>query len=132
MMTEESYGVGIAAVFGSQTKPSPEEMHDFWRLTAESDGAVIWPSLLGYMEERRRNRERWVGALQSTRVPLRVIDGPEDPVSGAHMVERYRELVPNADTVLLPGVGHYPQVEDPAGVTREFLAFHERLRTPRP
>ena len=132
MMTEESYGVGIAAVFGSQTKPSPEEMHDFWRLTAESDGAVIWPSLLGYMEERRRYRERWVGALQSTRVPLRVIDGPEDPVSGAHMVERYRELVPNADTVLLPGVGHYPQVEDPAGVTREFLAFHERLGTPRP
>ena len=107
-------------------------MHDFWRLTAESDGAVIWPSLLGYMEERRRNRERWVGPLQSTRVPLRVIDGAEDPVSGAHMVERYRELVPNPDTVLLPGIGHYPQVEDPDGVVRAFLELHARLGTPRP
>jgi len=83
------------------------------------------------MEERRQKRERWVGALRSTRVPLRVIDGPEDPVSGAHMVERYRELVPNPDTVLLPGIGHYPQVEDPQGVLRAFLDFHEaRLRTP--
>jgi len=132
LMTAETYAQGIAAVFGPQTKPSAEEMHDFWRLTAESDGAVIWPSLLGYMEERRQHRERWVGALRSTRVPLRVIDGPEDPVSGAHMVERYRELVPNPDTVLLPGIGHYPQVEDADGVTREFLAFHTRLGTPRP
>ena len=132
MMTEETYAAGVGAVFGEQTKPSPQEMHDFWRLTAEADGGIIWPALLGYMEERRRHRERWVGALQSTRVPLRVIDGAEDPVSGAHMVERYRELVPNPDTVLLPGIGHYPQVEDADGVTREFLAFHTRLGTPRP
>ena len=132
MMTEETYAAGVGAVFGEQTKPSSQEMHDFWRLTAEADGGVIWPALLGYMEERRRHRERWVGALQSTRVPLRVIDGAEDPVSGAHMVERYRELVPNPDTVLLPGIGHYPQVEDADGVTREFLAFHTRLGTPRP
>jgi pimeloyl-ACP methyl ester carboxylesterase len=131
MMTEETYARGLAAVFGRETQPSAEEWHDFWRLTAESDGAVIWPALLGYMEERRQHRERWVGALQSTRVPLRVIDGPEDPVSGAHMVERYRELVPNPDTVLLPGIGHYPQVEDPDGVLRAFLEFHDRLGTAR-
>ena len=131
MMTEEAYARGLAAVFGPQTQPSAEEMHDFWRLTSESDGAVIWPALLRYMEERRQQRERWVGALRSTRVPLRVIDGPEDPVSGAHMVERYRELVPNPDTVLLPGIGHYPQVESPDGVVRAFLEFHDRLGTPR-
>lgn len=41
------------------------------------------------------------------------------------MVARYREIVPDADVVELPGVGHYPQVEDPAGVARAFLAFHE-------
>lgn len=132
LMTEETYAQGIAAVFGPQTKPSRDEMHDFWRLTSASDGAVIWPALLRYMEERRQNRERWVGALQSTRVPLRVIDGAEDPVSGGHMVERYRELVPNPDTVLLHGIGHYPQVEDPEGVVRAFLEFHARLGTPPP
>jgi len=119
-------------VFGPRTQPSTAELHDFWRLASEQDGTRVVPALLGYMEERRRHRERWVGALQTTPVPLRVIDGPEDPVSGAHMVARYRELVPNPDTVLLDGIGHYPQVEDPQGVVRAFLAFHERLRTPTP
>jgi pimeloyl-ACP methyl ester carboxylesterase len=132
LMTEETYARGIGAVFGQQTQPSAAEMHDFWRLTSESDGAVVWPALLAYMEERRQNRERWVEALQSTAIPLRVIDGADDPVSGAHMVERYRELVPNPDTVVLPGIGHYPQVEDPDGVLRAFLEFHTRLRTSAP
>jgi pimeloyl-ACP methyl ester carboxylesterase len=132
LMTEETYAQGMATVFGPQTKPSAEEMHAFWRLTSASDGTALMPALLGYMEERRRHRERWVGALQRTRVPLRMIDGPEDPVSGAHMAARYRELVPDPDVVLLPGIGHYPQVEDPDGVVRAVLEFHARLGTPTP
>jgi pimeloyl-ACP methyl ester carboxylesterase len=82
------------------------------------------------MAERRRHRARWVGALTRTRVPLRVIDGAADPVSGAHMVARYRELVPDADAVELPGIGHYPQLEAPAAVLAAFLEFHDRLGTP--
>lgn len=132
LLTEESFAAGMAGVFGPRTKPDAQTAHDFWRLVSANDGVALMPVLLGYMEERRRHRERWVGALRTTRVPLRVIDGPEDPVSGGHMVERYRELVPNADTVLLPGIGHYPQVEDPDGVVRAFLEFHARLGTPSP
>jgi pimeloyl-ACP methyl ester carboxylesterase len=132
LTTEDTFGTGLSAVFGPRRQPSAAELHDFWRLASEQDGTRVVPELLGYMEERRRHRERWVGALRTTTVPLRVIDGPEDPVSGAHMVARYRELVPNPDVVVLDGIGHYPQVEDPRGVVREFLAFHERLRTPTP
>lgn len=57
------------------------------------------------MPERRLHRERWVGAMQRTGVPLRLINGVVDPLSGAHMLERYRQLVPEADTVL---PGHRP------------------------
>jgi pimeloyl-ACP methyl ester carboxylesterase len=132
LTTEQTFARGLAGVFGPQTKPSAAEMHDFWRLVAENDGAAITHELLGYMAERRAHRERWVGALTTTRVPLRVVNGPEDPVSGAHMVARYRELVPEPDVAMLPGIGHYPQVEDPEGVVRAFLVFHERLGTPAP
>ena len=74
------------------------------------------------MEERRRFRERWVGALIEARVPIRVIDGAADPVSGAHMVARYKELVPNVDALLLPNIGHYPQLEAPHCVVDAFTA----------
>ena len=79
-----------------------------------------------YILDRREHRERWLAAMQRTAVPLRVINGPEDPVSGAHMVARYRELIPNPDTVSLPGIGHYPQVEAPQAVLDAFFDFHRR------
>lgn len=61
--------------------------------------------------------------LQPGEVPLRLIDGGVDPISGAHMLARYRELVPNPDCVLLENIGHYPQTEAPDAVLRHYLEF---------
>ncbi len=67
------------------------------------------------------------GGHAAGEVPLRVIDGEVDPISGGHMVQRYRELVPHADTVLLANIGHYPQIEAPVQVLKHYLAFREGL-----
>lgn len=77
------------------------------------------------MAERKVHRERWVGALQRATIPVVVIAGADDPVSGAHMVERYRDLVPRPETTLLEGIGHYPQVE---ATDRVWVAFEEWTR----
>jgi pimeloyl-ACP methyl ester carboxylesterase len=125
-MSARGFGRSFSAVFGPDTQPSAEELADFWHLATYNDGLQAFPRLIRYMPERRQHRERWVGALQQATIPLRVIDGPVDPVSGRHMVERYRELVPNPDTVLLEGIGHYPQVEHPQGVLDAYLPFVQR------
>jgi pimeloyl-ACP methyl ester carboxylesterase len=117
----------MTAIFGAATPPSPALIDELWTLLRHADGHKVLHRLIGYMAERRAHRDRWVGVLQRTALPLRVIDGAADPVSGAHMVARYRELVPSPDTVELPGIGHYPQLEDPDGVLAAFLAFHDRL-----
>ena len=65
--------------------------------------------------------------MQRGEVPLRVIDGEIDPISGAHMVERYQQLVPHADTVLLANIGHYPQIEAPVQVLKHYQAFREQI-----
>lgn len=125
---ERQFGKSFSVVFGPNTKPSARELHDFWSLLAYNDGSRIMHLLIAYIDERRYNRERWVEALRRTRVPLRLINGPEDPVSGAHMVARYRELVMNADVVSLPGIGHYPQTETPQRVLAAFFEFQDYLR----
>jgi pimeloyl-ACP methyl ester carboxylesterase len=107
--------------------PSDEELEDLWVLMERDDGKRALGKLIGYMAERRRNRARWVGGLTDTRVPLKLICGAADPVSGAHMAARYRELVPNPDISLLEGVGHYPQLEEPARVVDEYLGFRDRI-----
>ncbi|UJJ30610.1 alpha/beta fold hydrolase [Halopseudomonas maritima] len=114
-------------IFGPQTQPDERELDAFWRMIEFNQGQRIMHLLIRYMADRRVHRDRWVAAMQQTRLPMRVIDGAVDPVSGAHMVERYRQLIPNPDTVLLPHIGHYPQVEAPDQVLEHYLAFRQRL-----
>ncbi|HYS55251.1 MAG TPA: alpha/beta hydrolase [Thermoanaerobaculia bacterium] len=128
LMTERRFCASISVVFGANTKPSAAELAELWSLVAFNGGQRIAHKLIGYMAERRRQRDRWVGALRSS-VPLRMISGLDDPVSGARMVARLREEVPDVDVVSLPGIGHYPQLEDPAGVLRAYFEFRTALRS---
>lgn len=123
LMSERAFRRSFVPIFGPHTRPSDDELSVAWALIAHNDGPRVAHRLIRYLAERRACRERWVGALQRTDVPLRFINGPEDPVSGAHMAARYRELVPNPDVVLLDGIGHYPQLEAPERVLEAYLEF---------
>ncbi len=126
-LNEKKFNQSFAAVFGANTQPSAEELSDFWHLVALDKGQKLAHRLLQYIPERRKHRERWLSAMQTTATPLRLINGLDDPVSGEHLLERYRELIPNADVVGLEGIGHYPQVEAPGAVLAAFLDFHKKI-----
>lgn len=133
LMTERKFGASFSEVFGARTQPTAAELAEFWSLVAFNDGQRIAHQLIRYMTERRVHRQRWVGALHA-QIPLRVVNGADDPVSGAHMIRRLREELPDADVVTLPGIGHYPQIEASAEVLRAYLEFRATARpsSPRP
>ncbi|AXI04736.1 alpha/beta hydrolase [Aquirhabdus parva] len=110
-------------VFGPNTQPDAELIDGFWQLISTNKGARLLPKLLHYIPERRQHRTRWVGAIQQATIPVKVIDGIADPVSGGHMVERYRALIPKPNVTALQNIGHYPQVEDPQGVLDAYIQF---------
>ena len=116
-------------IFGAATQPDAPLIDGFWELMSANGGRAIAHKLIRYMSERREQRSRWVGALQHARIPLKLIDGAADPISGAHMAARYRELVPQADITLLEGIGHYPQIEAPAAVLDAYLSFRHRCES---
>jgi pimeloyl-ACP methyl ester carboxylesterase len=122
---KRAFARNFRAIFGPRSQPTDAEIGHYWELVSAGGGARLLHRLLRYIPERRANRGRWVGVMQTTRVPLRLVDGAVDPVSGAHMAARYRELVPRADVVLLDDIGHYPQMEAPADTLRGYLAFVE-------
>ena len=111
-------------IFSDSKPPSEDFIQGTWDLIVENNGKAMIPKLIKYMDERRVNRERWVGVLEQPVIPMRLINGIEDPVSGLHAAVRYEELVPNADIVYLENTGHYPHVEDPEAVLAAFLEFH--------
>ena len=45
------------------------------------------------------------------------------------MADRYPELIPNPDVVLLDSIGHYPQLEAPDQVLAAFPEFVEKVKT---
>ena len=112
-LTRGSFERNFRRLFGSQNPPDHQDMDDFWYLLTYNNGRGILHRLIQFMEERRCHRNRWVGALQNAHQPLRLMSGTADPVSGAAMARRYRELVPGADVVSLRNVGHYPHFESP-------------------
>jgi pimeloyl-ACP methyl ester carboxylesterase len=123
LTTKTTFSRSMAAIFGPSTQPSADELDAFWALVSHDDGHLLAHELIHYMAERRGHRERWVGALTAARCPLAVIDGAADPVSGAHMVARWREVVGKGYVALLDGIGHYPQIEAPDDVLRHYFAF---------
>jgi pimeloyl-ACP methyl ester carboxylesterase len=126
-MTRETFGAAMPAMFGPATQPSAEELDAFWSLVSMQNGHALWWKVLDYMRQRRENSVRWVGALTQALVPQRLINGPEDPVSGRHAAEHYRAHVPDGDVVLIEGVGHWPQTEAPAATLDAVFDFHDRL-----
>ena len=126
-MNESRFGEAFSDIFGPDTQPTDDELADFWSLITHNDGLRVAHKISQYQKERRQHRNRWTEALQRTTVPLRFINGPLDPVSGATMVTRYRQIIPDPDVVVIHGVGHYPQVEAPEAVLEAFFSFLERV-----
>lgn len=128
LASEQMFRRSFSAIFAPEAQPSDSELHEFWTLIQHNDGVRVMHRLIDYIRERRIYRERWVGVLQRTRVPLRMINGAVDPISGMHVVVRYRELIPHPDVVVLDTVGHYPQLEAPEAVLTAFFEFVEQVR----
>lgn len=123
LLNRARFEKSFSRVFGPDTKPSQQELDGFWKLITHNEGNRIAHILLHYIADRREHRERWVGALQNAAVPIRLVDGGMDPVSGKHMYDYFCEIVPNGEAVLLPEVGHYPHTEAPDQVLHEITEF---------
>jgi pimeloyl-ACP methyl ester carboxylesterase len=128
LIGDSRFKQSLASVFGERTQPTEDELNDFLTVFKFNEGRRIAHKLIRYMTERKKYRERWVGALQRTKIPFRFINGLADKVSGAHLVERFREVVPHqTDIIELENVGHYPHYEVPETVIKKYFEFHRRV-----
>jgi proline iminopeptidase len=64
--------------------------------------------------------------LRDLRVPTLVLHGEVDP-RPARFAAQVAALIPSADLVVLPNVGHFPRFEDPEGFGRAVRGFLEQI-----
>lgn len=129
LIPDRAFGRSLASVFGEKTRPDERELAAFIGIFKHNRGRRIAHKLIRYMRERERYRDRWVGALEQMQPPFRFINGLADPVSGRHLVKRFREILPgHTDIVELEEVGHFPHFEVPEVFLRHFFEFHQKNR----
>ncbi|WP_395373495.1 alpha/beta fold hydrolase [Marinicella sp. W31] len=125
LLSQRTFNKSFAAVFAEQTQPTQQQLEDFWSLICYKGGHRIAHRLMNYVPERKQFKKRWVGAMK-TSLPIKVINGLEDPVSGRHMMDVCRKQFPELDMTLLEDVGHYPQTEAPQAVLSAFQTFMQK------
>ncbi len=126
---DRAFPNGLSSIFGAGTKPTDDELADYAQLLNLEGGKALTPKLMRYMNERTANRDRWVGALKRSDIPVLLINGSSDPVAGKHVVERFREVVVgNVKVVELPEIGHFPHLEAPSDVIESYLKFRTDLQ----
>ena len=119
LMTRATLSKSFTKIFGANTPPSEHTIDTLWALMEHNSGTRVIPKVLDYLDERRQYRDRWLSAMKATAnekvVPLQFVNGVLDPISGGHMLDHFRVLLPGVHTVALD-VGHYPQLEDAMAV----------------
>jgi pimeloyl-ACP methyl ester carboxylesterase len=121
LVNEELFAAGLAPTFAEGFDATADSA-EIWRATSRDGGERIAHLLIRYIADRERNAERWTTALHTTDVPLSFVWGMLDPISGAHMAERIREILPGAPFLALEDVAHWPSLEAPERVALALLA----------
>ncbi|XP_072640691.1 mesoderm-specific transcript homolog protein isoform X4 [Canis lupus baileyi] len=118
---------GLTPVFGPYTRPSESELWDMWAGIRNNDGNLVIDSLLQYINQRKKFRRRWVGALASVTIPIHFIYGPLDPVNPyPEFLELYSVVCPQGPLLGLP-TGLHPS--PPSSLKFTYMLFSSTRKT---
>ena len=115
------FGAQLRRILG---RPLPEqEIDDMFELVGLDGGRARLPQIIRYIDERWRFPRRWLGPLGRLDLPVLILWGARDTVAVMAIGERLAADIPGARLQRMDDLGHYPQLEDPAQVTRALLEF---------
>ena len=116
LANEFSFRRQFAGIFSREHPLSREEAEDQWALLRNRGGHRLLDRLIFYNRERVTDptATRWRDALRHWPGRLELVWAGLDPICTEAVLEAVIELRPHVAVTRLPGLGHYPQIEDPA------------------
>jgi pimeloyl-ACP methyl ester carboxylesterase len=92
-------------------------------LLAYQDGHLRLPALAGYMRERYVHADRWLGALETTTMPMQIVWADGDPIAHVKMGRELARRCPRAAYHELAGLGHFLLIEDPETIAQHIASL---------
>ncbi len=128
VMRKKTFLANVQAVIG-QNKLTDQELNEIWTISKGINGRSSLARRSHNMIDRHQYAPRWVKALTETTIPMTMVNGIEDPISGSHACDAIEAQLPNVPVVRLPGIGHFPLLEAPSLCVEHLLDFHRRIGT---
>lgn len=97
------------------------------RLASHALGQV-YPGAYRRALEALSTFDRGASALAQLAIPALLVGGELDRCTPPAALEALAQVMPDAQTVLLPHIGHWPQLEDPEGFDAALLDFLAQRR----
>lgn len=124
--TGDRLDMAVRVMFGETTRSDPalKDTVDVWVQRMAQLPTSLTPAMLGVMKRRDGS-----ALLPDVQAPALVISGEECWVRPPEWARSLAAGLPDAELVLLPGVGHSPLLEAPDDVIPRLLAFfagHDR------
>lgn len=69
-------------------------------------------------------------AIRNLPTPALIVWGAEDRVLSAGTVPLLKSLLPQAEAIVMPHIGHAPMIEHPEQAAEDYLRFRARVRAP--
>jgi pimeloyl-ACP methyl ester carboxylesterase len=117
----------IRRILGDRASVEDRELDLLWEGMVRAGGRAALPKLIGYVAERARFRDRWIGPLERLDLPSHLLWGRRDPVAIAPIAERLAREIPHARLTWLDELGHFPMLESPARFGEALLAFVDEV-----
>jgi pimeloyl-ACP methyl ester carboxylesterase len=118
VLPRELVAASVASVYGDPRRVTPELVDRYWHLTLREGNRAALSLRLQQLEPGAA-----AGRLGQIAVPTLILWGERDKLIPPAVGEDLQRRIPGSQRVLLPGLGHVPQEEDPAASLQPVLAF---------
>ncbi len=117
----------LSRLWFDPSRADAQDLEAMWQCIANAEGHKRMPTIIQYLDERRRFRGRWLEALHHLARPAHILWGRDDPVAVPAIAERLAAAMPAARLSWIEGSGHYPMLETPDVWAERALQFVEDL-----
>ena len=107
------FAKNIRNVYFNSSLVSDEEIDALWAMLTCNEGRKILPKITQYIKQRYEYWHRWIGALKSSELPIKIIWSKNDPVAVIEMAETLKNEIKNNELTVLNDSGHFPMLENP-------------------
>ncbi len=103
----------IKQVYYDPARATTAELEALWAMMQHNQGRRVLHQVTQYIKQRYQFWDRWIGALQQTRLPIKIVWAKNDPVAVAAMAQTLHAEIADSELLELDELGHFPMLEDP-------------------